>query len=685
MKIRNLQSLFCLATLLLLQSTGASLFAQRTEQSLGGEWNFALDPVDVGIEREWFKSDPKNWDKVQVPHCFTVDPRYHYFTGKAWYRRTFARPAGAESGSRTFLRFEAVFYRAQVWLNGVLIGKHEGGYTPFEIEIGDKLAADNLLVVQVDNSWNQKTVPGAKTPVPYQTSNYGQMYPWMNYGGITRAVSLVTRPSTYLDKVKIDARPDLAAKTAKLIISASVKSGAASSAKVDALKVTISRAGKAIPLSFRISGKNSGSAKNEVITTEAEMAASDVELWSFDHPVLYQAELAFGDDAVKAHFGIRQAEVRGTKFFLNGGPVALGGCNRPLDVPHYGSMDPQPALEHDLELIKSGGMELSRICHYPVSTELLNWADEHGLMLISEAGNWQLTPAQMADPEIREIYQSQLREMVERDWNHPSIIAWSMGNEFASNTPEGKAWTKDMRDFTKSLDGTRLITFASNMVARPRFTDPTTDAAQYVDFVSVNIYGHHLDNLRWIHTAYPDKPIYISEFGIRTDSVPDEQGRIDYLRKAMREMRECRDFLMGASVWTFNDYESLFPGTNANGYRPWGLVGPDRALRGMYRTWQEEFAPAVISTRAVSEGKVEVTVTARADLPSYTLRHYRLRARGKNFEIETLAPGEKTVFVVPAKSAETDANSAAKNDEIVLEKPGGFAVLSVPLNAAAQP
>jgi beta-glucuronidase len=191
-----------------------------------------------------------------------------------------------------------------------------------------------------------------------------------------------------------------------------------------------------------------------------------------------------------------------------------------------------------------------------------------------------------------------------------------------------------------------------------------------VDFVSVNIYGKHLENLRWVHAAYPDKPVYVSEFGIRTDGVPDEQGRVDYLRQAMADFRACHDFLMGASVWTFNDYQSLFPGSNANGYRPWGLVAPDRSLRGMYRAWQEEFAPAIVSVRRAAGDKLEITVTARNDFPAYTLRGYRVRARGQVFPLEVLGPGKSTVVVAGAPANRTD-------DTVVLEKPGGFAILSV--------
>ena len=122
------------------------LHAQTVRTSLDGRWNFALDPVDAGVAQDWFKPGlpVDKWDKVTVPHCYSVDPRYHYYTGSAWYLKKFPAAAPAAAG-RAFIRFEAVFYQAQVWLNGKLLGEHEGGYTPFEFDVTGLLADENLL------------------------------------------------------------------------------------------------------------------------------------------------------------------------------------------------------------------------------------------------------------------------------------------------------------------------------------------------------------------------------------------------------------------------------------------------------------------------------------------------------------------------------------------------------------
>jgi beta-glucuronidase len=659
-----------LKTVVLFCCLAWALHAETLRTSLDGPWLFALDPVDAGVEQEWFKPGlpTDKWDKVTVPHCYTVDPRYHYFTGSVWYLKSFPAASRTE-GTRTFIRYEAVFYQAQVWLNGKLLGEHEGGYTPFEFDATGLLADDNLVAIRVNNAWSTITIPGAKTKVEYQSLNYGQLYPWMNYGGITREVNLITRPEIYLEKVKIEAVPDLVAKTATLRIRAFVQNSSTQPWKGD-VNLAVYREGKKLPVAFKVASSEVKPHSGGIIQIEAALTKENVSLWSFDNPVLYQAEITAGNDVARSTFGIRSIAIQGTKLLLNGEAISLGGANRPLDYPGHGSMDTPETLEQDLRLMKNGGMELSRIAHYPVSTQLLDWADRHGMLLIAEAGNWQMTPKQMADPAMREKFRQQLREMIERDWNHPSVIAWSMGNEYQSQTDEGKSWTRDMIEFTKSLDASRLVTFATNIAARPTIKRPEDEASQYVDFVSANIYGNHLENLRRIHALYPNKPVYVSEFGQRADHVENEEERVAHLRRAMADFRACSDFLIGASVWTFNDYESMFPGSNANGYRPWGLVAPDRTPREMYSTWQEEFSPAMVAVRKTESGQLEVTVTARKDFPSYTLRNYSLKLSGSEtvWEVPALAPGEHKTFLV-------DLAPKASNQAIELVKPGGFVML----------
>jgi beta-glucuronidase len=655
-----------LLLLLLLSTTG---FSQgRVTENLDGEWTFALDPLKVGENSKWFNPDfsSAKFDKVIVPHCFSVDPRYLFYTGTAWYFKRFNLPAPA--GNHIFLQFDAVFYKAKIWLNGQMVAEHEGGYTPFEVDISNQLLTENTLALQVSNAWDTSTIPGAKTRTAYETPNASQVYPWINYGGITRPVHLVTRAAVFVKNIKVSAEPDLKKGTALLHVKAFIGNVSNSSVK-QTINLDVLDKGKKTSIRSKPVVVSIAAGQEAIVDFENTLPAAEVKLWNQDEPNLYSAAVFTGPDTLSKDFGIRKFEVSGAKLLLNGEPVKMGGCNRPLDYPGYGSMDPQQVLDEDLPLIKSGGMELSRINHYPVSNYLLDWADKHGLLIIEEAGNWQMTPKQMSDTMMRAKFQSQMKEMVERDWNHPSVIAYSLGNEFQSQTEEGKSWVRDMSSFVKSMDNSRLITFASMMVWRDVIRKPEDEASQYVDFISANIYGNHLRNIQHIHELYPDKPIYISEFGIRTDAVKTEEERVLHLKNAMKDFRQC-DYLAGASVWTFNDYFSRFPGTAANGYRPWGLVSPQRELRGMYRAWQEEFSPAIIELVEKKNGQAVIRVTARKDFPSYTMRGYQLRYNNHSVLLNTLRPGDTQLLNISIPSGSA---------ELALIKPGGFVIMNTML------
>jgi len=638
----------------------------RTSISLNGDWTFAIDAVSSGEPEQWYLPDAPSakFDAVTVPHCFSVDKRYEFYTGKAWYFRRFST-SNRLPGTRSYLHFDAVFYKARVWLNGEFVGDHEGGYTPFELDVTGKLKQDNVLAVEVDNSWDTTTIPGAKTIASYQSPNMRQQYPWINYGGITRPVSLITRPDLFIRSIKVSTEPDLKKGTARIRIKASIANFSRAGGTTIGGHITFQSVDLA-PVTRNFTSKPVTIAPGSEATLyfETVLSTGEVALWDQDHPHLYRAELYTAQDTMAVDFGIRKLELKGNRLLLNGEPIKMGGANRPLDHPDYGSMDPSFVLDKDLSLMKGGCMEMSRINHYPVPEYLLDWADRNGLLIIEEAGNWQMTPKQMSDTMMRRKWQSQMREMVERDWNHPCIFAWSVGNEFQSQTEEGKSWVKDMSAFTRRMDSTRYITFASMIVFRDLIKTREDEASQYVDFISANIYGNHLKNIQHIHEVYPDKAIFLSEFGIRADQVKDEGQRVAHLEEAMAAFRQC-DYVMGACVWTFQDYRSRFPGSNPNGYRPWGLVTPQREPRGMYVAWQTEFSPATIES-VPGAGKLTLRVTARKDFPSYTMRDYTLSYNGRSVPLHTLRPGESQELVI-------DAGAGTK---ISLVKPGGFVILT---------
>jgi beta-glucuronidase len=273
---------------------------------------------------------------------------------------------------------------------------------------------------------------------------------------------------------------------------------------------------------------------------------------------------------------------------LNGKAVHLFGANRVSEDPREGLRESDAIVERDMSDMLADNMRMMRIAHYPQAPALLDFADRHGMLIVAEAGNWNMSSWQMADPEIRATWQTQMKEMMQQDWNHPSVIAWSVGNEFESFTKDGIDWTRDMRAFTLGLDPTRLITFASRFTGDPSVKSGADEASQYSDFVSVNVYGNYAKAFDHVHALYPDEPVFVTEFGKMGESSTHDPERIKDITEAVAAMKE-RPWIIGGSLWTWADYRSLHRGTPADGIRVWGVVNINREHRDSWKVAHDLF------------------------------------------------------------------------------------------------
>ncbi|WP_031526744.1 glycoside hydrolase family 2 protein [Dyadobacter crusticola] len=634
--------------------------------SLNGNWLFVLDPAELGISNQWYQegvAKSSRQDIVTVPHCFSTDPRFEFYTGTAWYRKSF--PWKPALGKRVILHFDAAYYKTYVWLNGQKVGEHEGGYTPFSFDVTPLLKeGSNELVVAVNNNtWKTNTIPGVKDNGDVNDSFVG----WVNYGGLIRPVYLTIEPEVYAENIKIETTPDLAKNTASITARIRVKNASANAAspKVD---FDVYQDKKPVALKWKTKLTSIPAGQTALIEAEATIPAAQVKLWDLDQPNLYELKATVGTDSIASNFGIRKIEIRNAQILLNGKPLKVGGGNRVLDYPGLGSMEPDWLVEKDFRLMKEAGMEFQRLTHYTPAEYYYDLADKFGMLIITEAGNWQLTGKQMDNDSMRTNFKSQFREMAERDWNHPSIIAYSVGNEYLSDQPGGQRWTKDMIAFAREVDPTRLYTFASmRLNALP--AKPEDEASQYVDFVSTNTYGGHAKSLDHIHKLYPDKPVFISEWGTRSDGKGGEAYQAQHIRDVMAEVRK-RPYVAGTSWWTYNDYRSKLFGTNVNGFRPWGIVGPDRAPRRAYKVHQEELSPVKVEKVSYKSGEsgsntLTIKVTARADFPARRISGYYIETSNTKINIPELNPGESREVLVPVLGFEGKSH-------ISIYKPTGF-------------
>ena len=658
------------------------LFSVKAQEiSLNGKWSFAIDPTNVGEQNGWHQpwgigkdsvsSYPAVWDQVNVPHSWSLDTRYN-FIGKAWYRKALKLPGGAANSS-VRIRFEAVYYKCRIFLNGELVGMHEGGYTPFTVDITQKVkyAEVNFLVVEADNSWEQLTIPGARIG----KNPNDQLFPWYEYGGITRDVTLEISSKVYISKQKIESVPNLQTGTSRLKIITWIENRTFRDTVITLQPAITSRANHKVvrsgnQLSKTIKIKAWTEAK---VVLEDTLSAANTLLWDFDNPNLYDVAsgLLSGQKEIfsyKTYFGIREFKQAGTQLLLNGNPVRVAGANRHSDHPKFGSTDPAELAILDMGLQRNGNMIMARLNHTPSSRHFYQWADENGSLIIAEIPNWQIPPVLMANARLKELFRLQMKEMVESYWNSPSIIAWSTGNEYSSWTPEGDEWTRCQAENYRQLDTTRLITFISHKpAADPKNISVPHDSYRYCDFLCINIYTDFPtfeSTLKNLHQKYPDKPIFISECGLRADQVASEQQRIDHL-KGLVDLIRKNPYVTGFSYWSFNDYLSRFTNTNPNGYREWGVVDANRKPRGLYQSFQTELSPVT-----VSYDKGMLIVSARADFPSYTLKNFKLVLSSgtkilKEYPLPVLNPGESTTIRMAKPSA---------NTKIRVENAGGFKV-----------
>jgi beta-glucuronidase len=653
----------------------AQIHAQ--EISLNGTWNFAIDPTNrgeiAGWQKAWKLAEKDTnyfadaFDKVTVPHCWSLDRRYNHI-GKSWYRKGFKLPSDIQDKT-VRLHFEAVFQKCRIFVNGTLAAYHFGGYTPFNVDISKHLKYPdvNFLSIEVDNSWDEFSMPGIKIG----DNPRHQLFPWYEYGGITRDVSLLITSKIYVANQKIEAVPNLKNKTANLKLATWIDNKSLSDTTVSLTSTVTNRTTGKTVLTLEKQVKLGAFAKQKVLI-EAKLAAADVLLWDFDDPNLYdvQTVLSVGKGPLSiyaTYFGIREFRIEKAQFLLNGKPIRGGGANRASDHPVYGSTDPEVLAKEEMTMLRNGNMIFSRLCHTPASKYYYKWADENGYLIVAEIPAWQTSAVVMASQKAKDEFTSQMTEFVERYWNSPSIVAYSTGNEYDSWTPEGDEWTRYHAAKYRELDSTRLITFAAlNFAANAEAIKVPHDAMRHCDFISFNCYssGKGLEkSLKVFHAKYPEKPIFASEFGKRSDEVKSEQERIKNLNEFIEVLKQT-PYAVGASYWTAFDYASRYPNTNESGYRPWGMIDEKREPRELYKAFQKELSPVIVKVE-----NDKISITAKPDFPSYAIKNHVLKimegteVKG-SFPIPDIEIG-KTVELKVTKTA---------TQRVVIENKKGFRV-----------
>ncbi len=341
---------------------------------------------------------------------------------------------------------------------------------------------------------------------------------------------------------------------------------------------------------------------------------------------------------VQISFGFRKLEARGSAFYLNGERVRLMGVERMAGSnPEFGMAEPGKWITHDHDDMKHLNCVFTRV-HWPQDKRVLDYCDRHGILMQSEIPAWGYdTFAGMGaepDADILQNALEQLREMITRDRNHPSVVVWGLCNEISGQNPPAFQFAKHMLEEAKRLDPDRLCSYASNSLGET----PERDAAGLMDIIETNEYfgswapgspvevAKHLDHL---HAAFPDKPVVISEYGYCacTEDRPEGDGhRIEILQSHDAAIRS-KDFVAGAIFFCYNDYRTHVGdrGVGALRHRVHGVVDICGAHKASYEVLRGESSPIESLTVENRLNAFHLRLKTRRDVPAYILRGYKLR------------------------------------------------------------
>ncbi|MDO4900786.1 beta-glucuronidase [Actinomyces sp.] len=571
--------------------------ASRSVISLDGVWRFQLDPDDAGRAGNWFATPLSDPRPMPVPASFndvTTDPEVHDHVGPVWYERDAFAPHSL-GGDRLILRFGSVTHEACVWVDGVQVAEHVGGYLPFEADITDRVTPGKTfrITVRVDNrlSW-QSIPPGYLTEDSLGRPVQRYFHDFFNYAGIHRSVALYTRPPIAVTDVTITTDYTDSPEGSTGHVTYSVEAPGAEHIRV----VVRDAAGAEVAHADGATGT---------------LDIADVHLWRPGAGYLYTLEAHArssaddaGADVYPQRFGVRTVEVRDCQFLINGEPFYFRGYGRHEDNLIRGKGHDPVLMVHDFELMQWQGANSFRTSHYPYAEEVMDYADERGLVVIDETAAVGLNTAiaggifggepiplfseDHVNARTQAVHADHIRELIARDKNHPCVVLWSLANEPESNTEASLRYFEPLAAAAREADPSRPIGYVNVMISSP-------DQEQVVDLFDVvmlnRYYGWYVNNgdlqsaeagLRaeidaWIERA-PSKPILFTEYGADTLA-----GLRDVFRRPWSEdfqtdmlamyhrVFDSYPQIVGEQMWNFADFQT---GT--------GIVRVDGNKKGMF-------------------------------------------------------------------------------------------------------
>ena len=615
-----------------------------SEQRYNQDWQFLRSDDSLSLTQVQGRTD---WQEVTLPHTSRIEPLIvnDQFQGDAWYRKMIDGNS-IDDQRPVWLRFEAAMNVAEVWLNGEKLTTHVGGYLPFTAELTGKLTRDqNELLVRLDNRDNPITGPKPLATLDFNT-----------YGGLYRDVYLVTKDDLYItDPIAADKTasggifvtyPKVSPTEAHIAIQTHVRN-AGNAGKTFQIKQVLLDGKKIVT---QTESKNLTVPANNDQESRLQLTLTNPNLWSPKQPHLYTlvTQVFDGQEMVdEQHTRIGIREFRFTddgSLLINGEKTFLRGVNRHQEYPYVGYATSAAADYRDAVKIKSAGFDYVRLSHYPHSRAFMAAADELGLVLIDAVLGWQYFSE---DPAFQAQIQQTCRDLIRRDRNHPSVLAW----ECSLN----ESWMSE--PFIDSLQ----------KIVHEEYPGNTTYSAGWQEYgydIYLQARQHRLE-----HYKTPTKPYVVSEYGdweyyamnagLNQDAWGDllqadrssrqllGDGEKRLLQQATNIQEAHNDNLttpaFADGYWVMFDYNRGY----ADDLEASGIMSIHRRPKYSYYFFQSQRDPQDISDLYESGPMVHIASRWQADSP------LDLRVFSNAEEVELLLNGKSLGKQTPDKNANT--------------------------------
>ncbi len=539
----------------------------REIKDLSGIWNFRQDTKGEGWDKKWYAKPLKSTIPMPVPASYndiTQDSGLRDHIGDVWYDRDFFVPTSWQ-GKRVVLRVGSATHKSTLFVNGQELVTYKGGYLPYEADVSDvvEYGRSNRVTVVVNNVLDDTTLPPGEIktidhpdfPDGYRIQDY--QHDFFNYSGIHRPVRLYCTPKTYIDDVAVIT--DIRGESGIVQYQVDIAGGKG------AVSVRLLDAG----------GRKVAEGQGE----SGKLTVKKARLWQPGKAYLYTLEVSCndGDDVYRLPVGIRTVKVKGKKFLINGKEFYFQGFGKHEDMDIKGKGLDEVLIVKDFNLMQWIGANSFRTSHYPYSEELMNYADEQGMVVIDETPAVGLYMFKRQQDKFTKEFLSGLeghhcdmvRDLIARDKNHPCVVMWSLANEAASQEKAFGPYFKRVFEVARESDPqNRPMT----MAVHTWFDNDL--AVEHCDVICLNRYwgwyGNpgHLDLIEqkgeWeIKNWYKHqkKPMILSEYGADTIAGMHNDPPVIFTEEYQCEMikrinniLDRLDFVIGEHLWNFADF-----------------------------------------------------------------------------------------------------------------------------------